>query len=74
MERTEDKIRKYCGDIEERIKACRSKEAALMVKRRMCGELKEHCKSEIIYNTLSYRIDRLIHALFDEDVEDTSRS
>ena len=65
MHSTEEKITKYCGNIEDRIKACRTKEAAVLLKTRMCRELRESCLSEIINNTLNYQIDQLIKATFE---------
>jgi hypothetical protein len=71
MNKAANNIEKYCGNIEERIKACRTKEAAVLLKKRMCRELREHCKSDMVHNSLKYQIDQLIDGIFNnQDLED----
>ena len=70
MDSTEKKIIQYCGDIRERIRACRSEEAARLLKKRMCRELRENCKSEMIQNALTYQIDKIITETFNKPVQD----
>ncbi len=71
MDSAENKIEKYCGNIRERIEACRTKEAALLLKKRMCRELHEHCLSEMIQNSLNYEIDRIIDTTFNTTEKNT---
>ena len=67
MKTAEEKIKQFCGNIQERISACRSREAALLLKKRMCSELRENCMSEMINNSLSYEVERIIENVFGED-------
>ena len=73
METAEEKIVRYCGDINDRIKACKSEEAARLLKKRMCRELQENCKSEMIQSVLNYQIDRIIFETFDKPAENNSK-
>jgi len=59
-------ISKYCGDVEERIKACRSRAVAEHLKNHLCDELKANCKSEIIHNFLKHYANDLILKYFDK--------
>ena len=64
---TEQTIQFYCGDIKERLKACRSKSIALILKHQLCSELKIHCSSQMVQNILTHHIDELIRDIFTED-------
>ncbi len=66
MREQEDIIRRYCGNIRERLAACRERSAALALKELMCSELNRHCESQMIKNVLQVHVDRLIDELFDE--------
>jgi hypothetical protein len=60
-------IRRYCGDINDRLLACRNKTIAVALKERLCAELKTHCISSMINNVLQEHIDQLISEIFDHD-------
>ena len=60
-------IAKQCGDVEQRIKACRSLEIAIRLKERLCDELEANCSSEMIRGTLLNFVDHLISYTFDEN-------
>jgi len=62
----ENEIQRLCGDIKERVRACRSRHVAEMLKDKMCTELSRQCKSEIILNLLSQNVDKLIAETFDD--------
>jgi len=61
-----DMINKYCGDIAERIRACRSIHIASVLKERLCSELEPNCQSEIVRQVLRRHIDQLINSTFDD--------
>jgi len=61
----ENEIQRVCGNIKERVRACRSRQVAEMLKEKMCRELSRQCKSEIILNLLSQNVDKLIAETFD---------
>ncbi len=60
-----DNINKYCGDIGERIRACRTIHIANVLKDRLCSELEPNCQSEIVRQVLQRHIDQLIKITFD---------
>ncbi len=60
------KINKYCGNIEERIKACKNRVIAEHLRTRLCFELEENCKSEIVANVLNEYVNKIIKNTFDE--------
>jgi hypothetical protein len=60
-------IRQYCGDIKERLLACRSRTIAVTLKERLCTELKTNCVSSMINNILQAHVDQLINEIFDHD-------
>lgn len=63
---TEQTIQKYCGNIRERILACRSKNVAVALKERLCTELQSNCESNMINNVLQDHVDGIIEQVFDE--------
>jgi hypothetical protein len=63
----EDEIRKYCGNVVERLRACRSREVAVLLKQQMCDEMSQHCQSEMIRNTLARYVDKLVEETFDQN-------
>lgn len=65
MKKAEDIIRDYCGDIERRIQACRTRDVAELLKRRLCSELESSCHSSMIKNVLVNHVDKLIEKDFD---------
>jgi hypothetical protein len=65
MENDKAIIKNICGNVEERIRACHSRQIAEMLKERLCSELANQCKSEIIQNFLIHYVDNLIIENFD---------
>ena len=65
MDSQMDNINKYCGDIGERIRACRTIHIANVLKDRLCSELEPNCQSEIVRQVLQRHIDQLIKRTFD---------
>jgi len=63
----ENLIKKYCGDIEERITACRSRKVAEQLKKFLCAQLKMHCQDEFVNKELKTRLDELINKYFTDD-------
>ena len=59
-------INKYCGNVKERIKACKSRDIAERLRNRLCFELEEYCKSEIVVNVLNDYVNKIINKTFDE--------
>ena len=64
---SEQTIEKYCGNIKERILACRTKTIAFALKDRLCSELQLNCESRIINNILNAHVDQIIGEIFDQD-------
>jgi hypothetical protein len=60
-------IRQYCGDIRERLLACRSRTIAVALKEYLCKELQTHCVSSMINNVLQVHVDQLIDEIFSPD-------
>jgi hypothetical protein len=63
----EDEIRTYCGNVAERLRACRNREVAIMLKQQMCKEMSQRCQSEMIRNTLERYVDKLVEETFDQN-------
>ena len=66
MKEIDDIIKDYCGDIEQRIKACRSRDVAELLKHRLCSELKRNCESTMIKDVLIDHVDKLISKMFEK--------
>ncbi len=64
---TEMIINKNCGNIKERLLACRTKNVAFALKDRLCSELQLNCESHMVNNVLNAHVDRLINEIFDQD-------
>lgn len=62
----EEIIVKACGDVEERVKSCRSRTVAEHLKRHLCEELQLNCENKAINNLLEKHIDELILQYFDQ--------
>ena len=60
-----DIIKKYCGDIEKRLRACHDRSIAEALKKNLCRELNFNCKSEVIRTVLSRHVDELMNKIFD---------
>jgi hypothetical protein len=65
MDREDSIIAKYCGNVEDRIKACRSKEVANFLKSHLCRELKMNCQDAAVNAFLKKYVDELILQYFD---------
>ena len=63
----EDIIYQHCGDIRFRIKACRSKKVAELLKDRLCRELSLNCESDMVNNVLQIYVDNIIANTFDDN-------
>ncbi len=63
---TEQIIEKYCGQIEERIDACRDKKVAEYLKQNICLELKRHSNDQFVLNYIETYIDQLIDDRFSD--------
>jgi hypothetical protein len=60
-------IQQNCGNIRERLLACRSKSVAFALKDRLCSELKLNCQSNMVNNVLNEHVDQLIQEIFDQN-------
>ena len=60
----DSRIEKYCGNIEERIRACHNRDIAIALKKRLCQELDMNCKSAIVHNVLEDFADKIIKKTF----------
>ena len=58
-------IEQHCGQVTERIKACKRKHIAEALKQRLCTELDLGCHSEMIKNVLNKYIDDIVKKTFD---------
>lgn len=67
MENNLQIIKTYCGDVEDRIRSCRSKEIAELLTDRLCSEVDKGCKSSIINGILKSHINKIIEQVFDQD-------
>ncbi len=66
MEDQKNIIIRSCGDIHKRIKVCRSRSVAEMLKQRLCDELETNCKSDVVRQLLEQHVDQLISEVFDK--------
>lgn len=66
MEDQKNIIMRSCGDIDMRIKVCRSRSVARMLKQRLCDELETNCKSDVVRQLLERYVDQLISVVFDK--------
>lgn len=60
-------IQKYCGNVEERIRACRSRQVAEILKNLLCHDLKNGCSDKATSDYLRKKIDLLIEKSFTRD-------
>ncbi len=65
---TEQVINKYCGQIEDRIAACRDKKVAECLKQTIFLEIKRRTKDEALLKNIETHIDNLIDAQFSSEV------
>ena len=63
----EEIISKYCGDIEDRIRSCRSKQVAEFLKKYLCGELQQYAANNEVAEDLKLKVDILIQKYFTTD-------
>ena len=59
-------ISENCGNIKERLMACRTKNVAFALKDRLCSELRLNCESNMVNNVLNEHVDLLINEIFDQ--------
>ena len=64
---SEKTIETYCGNIRERLEACRTRSVAVALKERLCSELRYNCESEMVNNVLTFHVDQMIAEIFDEN-------
>jgi hypothetical protein len=67
---TEQVINKYCGQIEDRIAACRDKKVAECLKQNIFLEIKRHANDDALLNNIRTYIDNLIDARFSIESKD----
>ncbi|HPG39771.1 MAG TPA: hypothetical protein PLP19_13480 [bacterium] len=60
-------IKKYCGQIEERINACKSRDIAVLLMNRLCAELEQNCKNSNVMEYLQKHVSILITNYFDKN-------
>ena len=60
-------IKKYCGDVEERIRVCRDRSVAEFLRHRLCDELNAYCTSPLMRHVLRSYIDQYITKVFDKN-------
>jgi hypothetical protein len=60
-------ISENCGNIKERLMACRNKNVAFALKDRLCSELQLNCESNMVNNVLNEHVDLLINEIFDQN-------
>ncbi len=65
--KTEKIIQQNCGNIRERLLACRTKNVAFALKDRLCSELQLNCESNMVNNVLNAHVDLLIGEIFDQN-------
>ena len=58
-------IKQYCGDVEQRLRSCRSKTIAEHLVNRLCSEVEMNCKSQMVQTALKVHVDKLIGQIFD---------
>ena len=64
---SDETIQHYCGNIRERLLACKSVKVARALKERLCSELNLNCASEMVHNVLMANVDKMISDIFDQD-------
>lgn len=60
-------IVKYCGNIEERIRSCRSRRVAKYLKKLLCLELHDHINNKAIETDLKLEIEHYIQTYFSKN-------
>ena len=60
-------IQNICGDVEQRLRSCRSKTIAEHLTERMCSEIAMNCQSDIIRHALKVYVDKLVGQIFDKN-------
>lgn len=64
---TDKIITENCGNIKDRLIACRTKNVAYALKERLCSELQLNCESNMVNNVLNAHVDQLINEIFDQN-------
>lgn len=60
-------IKQYCGDVEQRLRSCRSQTIAAQLVDRLCTEVEMNCKSQMVQSVLKLHVDKLIGQIFDSN-------
>jgi hypothetical protein len=60
-------IQKYCGNVEERIRCCRTRQVAEILKALLCRELHSACSDAATSDYLKQKVDLIIHDAFTPD-------
>ncbi|MBN1465234.1 hypothetical protein JXA02_05695 [candidate division KSB1 bacterium] len=63
----DEQIQKSCGNIRERLLACRSARIANALRDRLCSELRSNCDSEMVHNALMANVGQMIKEIFDQN-------
>jgi hypothetical protein len=64
---TDKIITENCGNIKDRLLACRTKNVAYALKDRLCSELQLNCESNMVNNVLNAHVEQLINDIFDQN-------
>ena len=67
MEENFQIIKQYCGDVEKRLRSCRSQAIAEHLAVRLCTELELNCKSDMVKDVLKRHVNKLIEQIFDKN-------
>jgi hypothetical protein len=60
-------IEQNCGNIKQRLMACRSRDIANALRDQLCSELRLNCESSMVNNILNTHVDHLIEEIFDQN-------
>ncbi|GEM_PF-909633 len=60
-------IKKLCGNLEERVRACRSKTVAEYLKRVLLIELRKFSTDELTFQYFEKKFNELVKCYFDQD-------
>lgn len=59
-------IQTYCGDIQKRIQACRSKGVAESLVDNLCNKVNHYCQSDVVRNILKNYSNEIIKKTFNQ--------
>ena len=66
MEKSSITIEKYCGKLEERIRACSNRDVAIELKELLLKDLRQHCREAQTVSLLKEQFSGLVSKYFDE--------